>query len=68
MAYLALTAIGQTGDLRRMTVLALVLAAAPMQIIPSTRYKCDNEENASVLLYSNLLSIPSLAFLIWLTQ
>jgi hypothetical protein len=39
-----------------------------MQVILSTRYGCDKEENASVLLYSNVLSIPSLAFLIWLTQ
>jgi malonate transporter len=68
LAYLALTAIGQSGDLRKMTVLALGLAAAPMQVILSTRYGCDKEENASVLLYSNVLSIPSLAFLIWLTQ
>ncbi len=68
LSYLALTAIGQGGDLRKMTVLALGLAAAPMQVILSTRYDCDKEENASVLLYSNVLSIPSLAFLIWLTQ
>ncbi len=67
-AYLALTAVGEGGDLRKMTVLALGLAAAPMQVILSTRYGCDKEENASVLLYSNVLSIPSLAFLIWLTQ
>lgn len=68
LAYLTLTAIGHGGDLRKMTVLALGLAAAPMQVILSTRYDCDKEENASVLLYSNVLSIPSLAFLIWLTQ
>ena len=68
LAYLALTAIGQSSDLRKMTVLALGLAAALMQVILSTRYGCDEEENASVLLYSNVLSIPSLAFLIWLTQ
>ncbi len=67
LAYLALTAIGQSGDLRKMTVLALGLAAAPMQVILSTRYKTDEKENASVLLYSNVLSILSLAFLIWLT-
>ena len=67
LAYAALTAIGQGGDLRKMTMLALGLAAAPMQVILSTRYDCDEEENASVLLYSNVLSIPSLAFLIWLT-
>src|SRR5208282_631956 len=62
LAYLVLTAIGQDGELRKMTVLALGLAAAPMQVILSTRYGCDEEENASVLLYSNVLSIPSLAF------
>ena len=68
LAYLALTALGQDGDLRKMTVLALGLAAAPMQVILSTRYDCDQEENASVMLYSNVLSVASLAFLIWLTQ
>ena len=68
LAYAALTAVGQAGDLRKMTVLALGLAAAPMQVILSSRYKTDEKENASVLLYSNVLSIPSLAFLIWLTQ
>jgi malonate transporter len=68
LAFAALTAIGQAGDLRKMTVLALGLAAAPMQVILSSRYKTDERENASVLLYSNVLSIPSLAFLIWLTQ
>lgn len=67
LAYAALTVIGQDGDLRKTTVLALGLAAAPMQVILSTRYGCNEEENASVLLYSNVLSIPSLAFLIWLT-
>lgn len=67
LAYVALTVIGQGGDLRKMTVLALGLAAAPMQVILSSRYKTDERENASVLLYSNVLSIPSLAFLIWLT-
>jgi hypothetical protein len=39
-----------------------------MQVILSTRYDCDKEENASVLLYSNVLCIPSLALLMWLTQ
>ena len=67
LAYAALTVIGQDGDLRKTTVLALGLAAAPMQVILSTRYGCNEKENASVLLYSNVLSIPSLAFLIWLT-
>ena len=68
LAYLALTAIGQGDDLRKMTVLALGLAAAPMQVILSTRYDCDKEENSSELLYSNVLCVPSLALLIWLTQ
>ena len=67
-AYGALTLVGQGGDLRKMTVLSLGLAAAPMQVILSTRYETGKSENASVLLWSNVLSIPSLAFLIWLTQ
>jgi hypothetical protein len=49
-------------------VLALGLAAAPMQVILSTRYRTDEQENASVLLYTNLLSIPTLAFFIWVTH
>ena len=68
LAFAALTAAGQAGELRKMTVLALGLAAAPMQVILSSRYRTDEKENASVLLYSNVLSIPTLAFLIWLTQ
>ncbi len=67
LAFAAPTGIGQAGDLRKVTMLALGLAAAPMQVILSSRYKTD-EKNASVLLYSNVLSIPSLAFLIWLTH
>ena len=65
---LALAAIGQGGGLRKMTVPALGLAAAPMQVILSTRCKTGERENASVLLCSNVLSIPSLAFLTWPPQ
>jgi hypothetical protein len=51
-----------------MSVLALSLAAAPMQVILSTRYEADEQENAAVLLYTNVLCIPTLALFIWLTQ
>lgn len=62
LTYLGLTAIGETGDLRTMTVLALGVAAAPMQVILSTRYGSNESENASLLLYTNVLCIPTLAF------
>ena len=68
LTYVALSLIGIAGDERKMSVLALGLAAAPMQVILSTRYKTNERENAAVLLYANILCIPTLALLIWLTQ
>ena len=68
LTYAALSRIGIAGDERKMSVLALSLAAAPMQVILSTRYKTDVQENAAVLLYTNVLCIPTLALFIWLTQ
>ncbi len=68
LTYVALGLIGIDGDLRKISVLALGLAAAPMQVILSTRYKTDEQENAAVLLYTNIICIPTLALLIWLTQ
>jgi len=68
LTYAALSLIGIAGDERKMSVLALSLAAAPMQVILSTRYKTDEQENAAVLLYTNVLCIPTLALSIWLTQ
>lgn len=68
MTYAALMLLGVNGGELKMPVLALGLAAAPMQVILSTRYKTDEQENASVLLYTNVLCIPTLAFFIWLTQ
>jgi malonate transporter and related proteins len=68
LTYVALGLAGIDGDLRKMSVLALGLAAAPMQVILSTRYKTDEQENAAVLLYTNIICIPTLALLIWLTQ
>jgi malonate transporter and related proteins len=68
LTYAALSLIGIAGDERKMSVLALSLASAPMQVILSTRYKTDEQENAAVLLYTNVLCIPTLALFIWLTQ
>jgi malonate transporter and related proteins len=68
LTYSGLFWLGVSGDALRMPVLALGLAAAPMQVILSTRYNTDEQENASVLLYTNVLCIPTLAFFIWLTQ
>jgi malonate transporter and related proteins len=68
LTYAALNWFGVSGDALKMPVLALGLAAAPMQVILSTRYRTDEQENASVLLYTNLLCIPTLAFFIWVTH
>jgi malonate transporter len=68
LTYAALTLLGVSGDELKMSVLALGLAAAPMQVILATRYKTDEQENASVLLYTNVFCIPTLAFFIWLTE
>jgi malonate transporter len=68
LTYAALNWFGVSGDALKMPVLALGLAAAPMQVILSTRYRTDEQENASVLLYTNLLCIPTLAFFIWITH
>jgi malonate transporter and related proteins len=68
LTYAALSLIGIAGEERKMSVLALSLAAAPMQVILSTRYRADEQENAAVLLYTNVLCIPTLALFIWLTQ
>jgi predicted permease len=68
LTFAVLMQLGVSGDELKMAVLALGLAAAPMQVILSTRYRTDEQENASVLLYTNVLCIPTLAFFIWLTQ
>jgi len=68
LTFAVLMRLGVSGDELKMAVLALGLAAAPMQVILSTRYRTDEQENASVLLYTNVLCIPTLAFFIWLTQ
>lgn len=68
LTYAALMLLGVSDDELKMPVLALGLAAAPMQVILATRYRTDEQENASVLLYTNVLCIPALAFFIWITQ
>ena len=68
LAYAAFSVLGSSGDLRKFSVLGLSLAAAPMQVILSTRYQTAERENASALLYTNVLCIPTLALFIWLTQ
>src|SRR3984885_8436976 len=68
LTFAVLMQLGVSGDELKMAVPALGLAAAPMQVILSTRYRTDEQENASVLLYTNVLCIPTLAFFIWLAQ
>jgi predicted permease len=67
LVYIGLTLTGADANLRKMSVLALAIPAAPMQVILATRYHTDESENAAFLLYSYVLCIPTLAFFIWLT-
>ena len=46
-----LTLAGADTNLRKMSVLALGIPAAPMQVILATRYNTDESENAAFLLY-----------------
>ena len=62
-ALLVLSALGVNHDLRKTAVLALALPAAAMQITLALRYRTNERENASFLLYSNVLSILTVAAL-----
>ncbi len=55
-------------QLTKTAVLALAMPAAAMQITLALEYQTDEQENASFLLYSNLLSIGSVALLIFLVK
>jgi predicted permease len=48
--------------LTRAVVLALALPSAAMQVILSVHYGVYQKENAALLLYSNILCFPALAF------
>ena len=67
LAFVGMTMLHTDAELRRMVVLALALAAGPIQLILAVRYDVNPQENATLLLMSNLLAIPGLAFFIWLT-
>ena len=67
LAFVLLTVSGADPELRRMVVLGLGLASAPMQVILAVRYDVHQSENASLLLLSDILCVPSLAFFIWLS-
>ena len=67
LVFTGMTMLHTDGELRRMVVLALALAAGPIQLILAVRYDVNPQENATLLLMSNLLAIPGLAFFIWLT-
>ncbi len=68
LAFLIFHFIGHSQSLMKMTVLGLALPAAPMQVILATRFKCFEDENAAVLLYTTVLCIPTLALFIVLTK
>jgi predicted permease len=67
LALLALPLLRLDPGMQREIVLALGLPAAAMQIIIAVRYEVAERENASFLLFSNIVAIPTLAFLIAMT-
>jgi malonate transporter len=52
----------------REAVIALAIPASSLVLILAVRYKTAQQEMASVLLYSTVLSIPTLSLFIWLTK
>ncbi len=67
-AFLVLTALGVDHELRKVAVLALALPAAALQITLALKFDTSERENASFLLYSNVLSIATIAALMLLLK
>lgn len=67
-AFLILKALHVDHQLMKTAVLALALPAAAMQITLALEYQTGQQENASFLLYSNVLSIATVAMLISLVK
>ncbi|TXG82529.1 MAG: permease [Thermomicrobiales bacterium] len=69
VALLAITLLGRdTSAQLREAVIALAIPVASLVVILAVRYKTAEQEMASVLLYSTLVSIPTLSLFIWLTR
>ncbi len=67
-AFFILTALGVDHELRKVAVLALALPAAALQITLALKFGTSERENASFLLYSNVLSIATIAGLMLLLK
>lgn len=68
IAFALLTVCGVDHEVRKTAVLALALPAAALQITLAVQNNAHEKENASFLLYSNVLSIFTLGLFIWLLK
>lgn len=66
LVFLALTLLGSDHNLRKEAVLALSLPAAALQITLAVQHRTAEQENASYLLFSSVLSMLTIALFIWL--
>ena len=64
LVFLALTVFGVDHSLRKMAVLAPALPEAPLQITLAVQHQTDEQENASYLLFSSVLSMLTIAVFI----
>ncbi len=68
LAFLLLTLLHVDQELRKTVVLALALPAAALQTTLALQYKTQERENASYLLYSNLLSVATITAMMLLLK
>lgn len=68
IAFGLLTVFGVDHEVRKIAVLALALPAAALQITLAVQNNVAEKENASFLLYSNVLSVFTLGLFIWLLK
>ena len=68
IAFGLLTVLGIDHEVRKIAVLALALPAAALQITLAVQNNVAEKENASFLLYSNVLSVFTLGLFIWLVK
>jgi predicted permease len=60
--------LGQPRDIRQQAVLALGLPAGTMQVMFAVKYHVNEQENSSLLLFSNVASLATLAVFIAILQ
>ena len=68
IAFGLLPVFGVDHEVRKISVLALALPAAALQITLAVENNVAEKENASFLLYSNVLSVFTLGLFIWLLK